>query len=100
MTDLSYKDRREDDFRNEFSELRIPQGTREITEESVTANGRPIRKIETETLIRRIEKQDREIRELRQDILALRGQLEHIYKNGLDDYKSKVRTIRERHPKP
>ena len=48
MVDLSYKDRREDDFRKEFSDIRIRQGTVEITEESSTANGRPIRKIDTE----------------------------------------------------
>ena len=100
MTDLSYKDRREDDFRKEFSDMRIRQGTVEITEEHVTANGRPVRQIDTDSLIRRIERQDRDIRELKQDILALRGQLEYLYKNGVDGYTTKIRTIRDRHPKP
>ena len=100
MTDLSYKDRREEDYHNTFSERRIKQGTVHITKEHTTANGRPVRQVSTEDLIRNVERQDKMIRELRQDVLTLRGQLEYIYKNGLDGYTDKVQTIRDRNPKP
>ena len=100
MTDLSYKDRREDAYRNEFSEYRYNLDRPTLTEEHILASGREVVRMDLDNLIRTLERQAQMIRTLQQDILSLRGQLEEIHKNGLDSYNTKITAIRDAHPKP
>lgn len=95
-----YRDAREDAYRRDFADLQYPKGRRRITEESQTANGRDIRKIEIDALLRHIERQEEIVRLLQQDVQSLRGQLEYIFKQGLDAYDQKIQSIRDEYPKP
>lgn len=97
--DLSYKDGRKDSYIKEFSDAipgRIPTGVREVTGE----NGTEYDEISSRDLINVLNNLTRELQRADQEIKSLSGQLEYIYKNGVDGYTTKIQTIRARHPKP
>ena len=101
--DLEYKDLRRSDYNKEFADEQRNVGPRKLSTTQTLA--RPDgnytwEQLEIPQLLRLLEQFDRDIRELKQDNAALRGQLEYLYKNGLDGYSTKIRTIRDRHPKP
>ena len=96
---MSYIDNRQDKFREEFSRLRRNLSRPKIAEETETANGRPVRKLDTDQLIRTLEKQSQQIKELQQDIDMLSGELDYLYHNGFESWVTKVRSIKDENPK-
>ena len=100
--DLSYKDRRRSEYNLEFADEQRNTEPRKLTSTrnfTRSDGSYEWEQLEITQLIRILEQHDRDIRELKQDNAALRGQLEYLYKNGVDGYTTKIRTIRDRHPK-
>ena len=101
--DLEYRDRRRNDYNVEFADEQRNTEPRKLTQTASFARSDgnyTWEQLDTSQLIRLLEQFDRDIRELKQDNAALRGQLEYLYKNGINGYTTKIRTIRDRHPKP
>ena len=101
--DLSYRDRRRSEYNTEFADEQRNVGPRKVTQtKSFTRSDGEYtwEQLEIAQLIQVLEQYDRDIRQLKQDNAALRGQLEYLYKNGVDGYTTKIRTIRDRNPKP
>ena len=101
--DLSYRDRRRSDYNTEFAdEQRNTEPSKVTQTKSFTRSDGEYtwEQLDIAQLIRLLEQYDRDIRELKQDNASLRGQLEYLYKNGVDGYTTKIRTIRDRNPKP
>ena len=97
--DLEYKDLRKSDYINEFSDVvpsRVPSGVVEVT----SSSGDIYDELSTRDLITVLELTAKRLQSAEKEIASLRGQLEYIYKNGVDGYSTKIRTIRDRHPKP
>ena len=100
---LEYKDRRRGDYNKEFADEQRNTEPRKLstTHTFTRPDGEHTwEQLEIPRLLRLLEQSDRDIRVLKQDNAALRGQLEYLYKNGVDGYTTKVRTIRDRNPKP
>ena len=101
--DLEYKDLRRADYNTEFADEQhnVKHNKLSTTQVFTRSDGNySWEQLEISQLLLYLEQHDRDIRELKQDNAALRGQLEYLYKNGIDGYSTKIRTIRDRHPKP
>lgn len=96
--DLEYRDRRKDQFIREFSDVapsKVPDGIRKVT----NAAGMEVDELDTKALMTTLKLVTKRLQAAEQEIASLRGQLEYIYKNGLDGYADKIQTIRDENPK-
>ena len=101
--DLSYKDNRSSAYLSEFSDAKYNREPVKITETEMvtrTDGDYTFERLDIKQLIRLLEQHDRDIRELKQTVKSLEGQLEYVYKNGVDGYTTKIQEIRVANPKP
>ena len=101
--DLSYKDDRLAAYLTEFSDVKYNTEPVSITTTDIVVRDDgeyTLERLDIKQLISLLQQHDRDIRQLKQENASLRGQLESIYKDGIDGYDGKIQAIRDDYPKP